>query len=153
MIDHAVYEIKQIMTASDDDDSFFTKLSNYFIKDFWNIFDQLMFLLYIAYIPISFLLELEAYTMKNLQCAILGLFLIKFNFYLRIFDRFGFLVQMIVNVFYDMRYFLIYFGIIMSFFSIMVSIIMVDVPDHDGIGPVKFFIMTLRTSLGDNDID
>lgn len=30
---------------------------------------------------------------------------------------------------------------------------MEGVEDHDGIGPVKYFVMTLRTSLGDNDID
>jgi hypothetical protein len=60
---------------------------------------------------------------------------------------------MIVTVFYDLRYFLLYFCIIISFFSIQISIIMKDVEDHDGIGPIMFFVMTLRTSLGDNDID
>lgn len=80
-------------------------------------------------------------------------FSVKFNFFLRLFERFGFLVQMIVNVFYDLRYFLMYFAIIISFFSIMISIIMRDVEGHDGIGQFMFFIMVLRTSLGDNDID
>lgn len=75
------------------------------------------------------------------------------NFYLRIFDKLGHLVQMIQTVFYDLRYFLMYFSIIVSFFAIQVSILMTDVEDHDGIGSFKYFVMALRTSLGDNDID
>jgi hypothetical protein len=153
MLDHLVYEIKQMLATGDQERTFGEKFVDYFVKDFWNIFDQLLFFLYTAYIPIGFLFEAEDYLVKILQCSILLTFMIKFNFYLRIFDRFGFLVQMIVNVFYDLRFFLIYFTIIISFFSIMVSIIMEDVPDHDGIGPVKYLVMTLRTSLGDNDID
>lgn len=78
---------------------------------------------------------------------------IKVNFYLRIFDKFGYLVQMVTQVFYDLRYFILYFFIILSFFSIQVSIYMKDVDDHEGIGPFMYFVMVLRTSLGDNDID
>jgi hypothetical protein len=120
---------------------------------FWNIFDVLIFLLYTAYVPVSFIYSKDDYIVKILQCGILLLFSVKFNFYLRIFDEFGFLVQMIVTVFYDLRFFLAYFSIILVFFAIELSIIMRDVEDHDGIGPFKYFIMTLRTSLGDNDID
>lgn len=44
--------------------------------------------------------------------------MIKLNFYLRIFAEMGFLVQMIVTVFYDLKYFLLYFCIILSFFAV-----------------------------------
>ena len=40
--------------------------------------------------------------------------------------------------------------IIISAFSIQVSIIMSGVDTTHGIGPVKYFMMTLRTSLGDD---
>lgn len=153
MLDHSLYELKQLLALNEEGKSIGSKLLDYFLKDFWNIFDQLIFFLYLAYIPLSFIYEPGTYLIKAVQCSILLLFMVKFNFYLRIFDRFGFLVQMIVNVFYDLRFFLLYFAMLVSFFSIMVSIITEDVPDHDGIGPVKYLMMTLRTSLGDNDID
>lgn len=109
IIDHFRYEVRQVL-AND--------VKRYFVNDYWNIFDVLMFFLYMAYIPISFVYSNEEYIVKIIQSSILLLFSIKFNFYLRIFDKFGFLVQMIVTVFYDLRYFLVYFCIIISFFSI-----------------------------------
>ena len=54
-----------------------------------------LFLTYMAYIPVSFVYNGDEYSVKALQCAIIQLFVIKLNFYLRIFDTFAFLVQMI----------------------------------------------------------
>ena len=70
-------------------------IEKYFSKDIWNIFDLALFLTYMAYIPVSFVYSGDAYSVKALQCAIIQLFVIKLNFYLRIFDTFAFLVQMI----------------------------------------------------------
>jgi hypothetical protein len=69
------------------------------------------------------------------------------------FDKFGFLVQMVVAVFFDLRYFIIYFCMIVSFFSVQVSLILRGDEGHEGIGPIKYFVMVLRSSLGDVDID
>lgn len=146
IIDHVRYELRQLCTIGE-------VKSHYLTKDFWNVFDVLITLLYTSYLPISFIYDNDDYITKILQCCILLLFSIKFNFYLRIFDKFGFLVQMIVTVFLDLRYFLAYFLIIVVFFALQVSIIMRDIEDHDGIGPFMFFVITLRTSLGDNDMD
>jgi hypothetical protein len=145
MIDHLLYEIKQLRSTHE--------YLEHFTGDFWNIFDTLIFLLYVAYVPMSFTMDREEYAIKSMQCAIMLLYAIKFNFFLRIFDKLGFLVQMIVTVFYDLRYFLLYFLILVSFFAVMISVILRDVQDHDGIGALKYFVMTLRTSMGDNDID
>lgn len=81
---------------------------------------------------------------------------IKLNFYLRIFDGLGYLVQMAERVFYDLQYFILFYVIIISAISIMVSLIIPetsDATDSDTIGPVVYFIMTLRTSLGDGALD
>lgn len=153
MLDHAFYETRQVFKIYSKVHSLSKTISTYFFKDFWNFFDLTIFLLYLAYLPISYFYEPEDYLMKAIQCAIIFQFSVKFNFYLRLYDKFGFLVQMIVNVFYDLRYFLLYFAMLISFFSIMISIIMRGVEQHEGIAQFMFFIMTLRTSLGDNDID
>lgn len=108
--------------------------------------------MYCAYLPLSFILKGQEYSVKCVQCAIIQFISIKLNFYLRIFDKFGHLVQMITTVFYDLKYFILYFVLIVSFYSIQISIYMKDVDGHEGIGSFKYFVMVLRTCLGDNDI-
>ena len=76
---------------------------DYFMKDIWNLCDILFFCVYVSYLPISFHYTPDAYVVKVLQCSIVGLLLVKLNFFLRIFDEFSFLVQMIQTVFIDVR--------------------------------------------------
>lgn len=90
----------------------------YMFKDIWNLYDLLLFAVYVAYIPISFIYDREEYVVKVLKCCIITFLGMKLNFFLRIFDNFSFLVQMILIVFYDLRYFIFYFCIIISVFSI-----------------------------------
>lgn len=144
MLDHLHYEVKQLKLMG---------FKGYFTTDFWNTIDALLIASYASYVPIAFCFEFDYYAVRALQCGVLFLFAIKLNFYLRIFDKMGFLVQMIVTVFYDLGYFLLYFCIILSFFTVSVSLILRDVDEHGGIGDIKYFVMTLRTSLGDMDID
>jgi hypothetical protein len=92
MFDHAIYETRQLFTIFKSGKSFTRSLKNYFIKDFWNVFDLAIFLLYCGYLPLVYLYEPEHYSVKIVQCAIIMLYSVKFNFYLRLFDRFGFLV-------------------------------------------------------------
>lgn len=144
MIDFFINEMRQLKEE---------RIYKYLTKDIWNFCDISLFSLYCAYVPVSFIYKGQEYTVKVIQCAIIMFISIKVNFYLRIFDKFAYLVQMITQVFYDLRYFILYFFIILSFFSIQVSIYMKDVDNHEGIGPFMYFVMVLRTSLGDNDID
>ena len=91
--------------------------------------------------------------MKCLQCAIVFVYSMKFNFYMRLFDKFGFLVQMIIKAFDDLIYFLIYFCITLCFFAIQISIFMSGIPNYDGIGAALYFMLALQTSTGHGDID
>ncbi len=91
------------------------------------------------------------YAIKSIQSAITVLAFIKFLFFLRIFKQFSFLIQMLVAVFRDLRTFLIFFGITIGFFSVFVGIILKDLSDYEGIGPVGYFVIALRESIGDYD--
>lgn len=57
ILDHLRYELRQLCTIG--------KIkSHYFTKDFWNIFDMLISLLYAAYVPIAFIYDNDDYIMK-----------------------------------------------------------------------------------------
>jgi hypothetical protein len=60
---------------------------------------------------------------------------------------------MLLNVFYDLRYFLLFFGLVISSFSLYLALLVNDLTDYEGIGPFGFFMIALRTSLGDYDFD
>jgi hypothetical protein len=58
---------------------------------------------------------------------------------------------MLVAVFKDLKLFLIFFGIVISFFSYLLSILVNDLSDYEGIGPLGYFVIALRESIGDYD--
>jgi hypothetical protein len=58
---------------------------------------------------------------------------------------------MLVAVFRDLRTFLFFFGITIAFFSVFVGIILKDLSEYEGIGPVGYFMIALRESIGDYD--
>ena len=58
---------------------------------------------------------------------------------------------MFVSVFKDMQYFLNFFAFVVIFFSIFLGILIKDITNYDGIGPVGYFAIALRQSLGDYD--
>jgi len=88
-----------------------------------------------------------------MQSVIDLLAFIKFLFFLRIFKRFSFLIQMLMTVFQDITSFLHFFGMVVIFFTVFVGILIKDLSDYEGIGPVGFFIVALRESIGDYDTD
>ncbi len=91
--------------------------------DFWNFADLTLIFLYTAYFIVSFLYSPFDWRITGLQCFILFVFGIKINFYLRLFEGFGFLVQMIVTTFRDIGYFLLYFFILLAFMAIQLSLV------------------------------
>lgn len=113
-----------------------SNLMSYLSKDLWNLYDILFIVIYAVYVPISFTSDKDDYEIKVLQCCIIMLFAIKLNFFLRIFDRFSFLVQMIRGVFHDVQNFILYFCIMIALFSILPSILIRGVQIHEGIGPI-----------------
>ncbi len=82
----------QLILFRDEVIQFKQGIFEYFKADFWNIFDFLQFSTYISYIVVSFLYEPTSYVIKCLLCSILFIFMVKINYYLRIFEEFGFLV-------------------------------------------------------------
>jgi hypothetical protein len=60
---------------------------------------------------------------------------------------------MLLNVFYDLRYFLFFFGIVISSFSLYLALLVNELTDYEGISLVGYFMIALRTSLGDYDFD
>ena len=51
---------------------------------------------------------------------------------------------MLAAVFRDMFTFLLFFGIVIGFFSIFLGILINELDDYEGIGPVGYFAIALR---------
>jgi hypothetical protein len=60
---------------------------------------------------------------------------------------------MLLNVFYDLRFFLFFFGVVVVSFSLYLGILVNELTDYEGIGIFGYFAIALRTSLGDYDFD
>jgi hypothetical protein len=111
-----------------------------------------MHVAYIVYMFVSFLLKDNLYLVKAIQVVIIVLSFVKLLFYLRIFKQLSFLIQMLLVVFVDMKHFLFFFGIVVTFFSITLSVLLNDdLTNYEGVGPVGYFIVALRQSIGDFD--
>ena len=79
---------------------------------------------------------------------------IKLTFYLRIFDNISFLVMMVQSVFFDLKYFLLFFALVIGAFAITMGILVGQNTDtYQGISIVSYFIMSFRTSIGDYNFD
>ena len=61
---------------------------------------------------------------------------------------------MLKGVFTDLRYFLIFFAIVVFTFSLILSILNPEaVLEYPGVSIFAFLIIAFRTSLGDFDVD
>ena len=58
---------------------------------------------------------------------------------------------MLATVFRDMLNFLYLFSFVIIFFSIFLGILVNDITDYEGIGPIGYFAIALRQSIGDYD--
>lgn len=82
--------------------------------------------IYLTYVPFAYMQESTIYIIKAIQCIIVLLTFIKITFFLRIFDEFSFLVQMMSSVFIDLRYFLMFFALFITTFGVFLSILIDD---------------------------
>jgi hypothetical protein len=129
-----------------------------YFQSFWNICDISLLLSFTLYVAFSFMPAFdETIVMKAIQCLVILFTVIKATYFLRIFDGFSFLVQMIGSVFVDLKYFLLFFVIFLSAFSFFLKILLSQSEDyHDlqypGIEPLAYFMMSLRTAIGDNEM-
>jgi hypothetical protein len=59
---------------------------------------------------------------------------------------------MLIVVFRDMFYILLFFGIVIGFFCIFLAVLLKeDLSNYEGIGPVGYFIIAMREAMGDYD--
>lgn len=79
----------------------------------------------------------------------------KTGYYLRIFDRLSFLIQMLISVFIDLRYFLLLYSIFIFTFSLLLCVLIKKTgDDYKGIdSSMALIFIALRTCFGDNDMD
>jgi len=128
-------------------ENFFT-----YVVNVWNFNDIISFLCYLSFFILSFVGEDKVYALKALQMAVTITSFIKLCFLIRIFTKLAFLVRMLVSVFFDLRYFLMFFLIVVGMFTTLIHIIVDEVEEgYDGIGDFSFFILALRQSVGDYD--
>jgi len=61
---------------------------------------------------------------------------------------------MMLSVFVDLKSFLMYFSIFIYAFSLFIALL-IDLQDdvYSGLGPIKYFVLVLRTSVGDNQME
>lgn len=88
------------------------------------------------------------------QTIIVILAFIKLNYYLRIFENFSFLVSMMQGVFTDLKYFAMFYGMVVLLFASLFSILTVPRGEaYEGISVFGHIIMAFRTSVGDFELD
>ncbi len=59
---------------------------------------------------------------------------------------------MLISVFYDLRWFLFFFGLVIAFFTLFLAVLLKDdLSSYEGIGIVGYYIIALRESIGDYD--
>ena len=58
---------------------------------------------------------------------------------------------MLAQVFRDMLNFLYLFSFVIIFFSVFLGILVKDLTDYEGLGPIGYFAIALRQSIGDYD--
>jgi hypothetical protein len=59
---------------------------------------------------------------------------------------------MLKSVFIDLRWFLLFFGLVIAFFTLFLAVLLKDdLSSYEGIGPVGYYIIALRESIGDYD--
>lgn len=117
-----VYECRQVFCQG---------LKKY-LNSFWDWADVGVNFFYHVYIYVSYFLPKDiewltqdGYTvlMLTLKVLIVSATLVKLLFYLRIFDQLSFLIQMLHSVIMDLRYFLLFFAVFLSFSALLISVL------------------------------
>lgn len=147
-------------------------LCDYF-ADFWNYADLIYIWSSIANVILQNVLEPFNLWCKFLMITIYLLALIKTFFFLRIFSQLSPIVNMLTNVVYDLRIFLLFYCILITLFSLLLGILGIgnkyieggfknaygdksDYPgkEYENIGLfLGNWVTTLRMSMGDFGFD
>eukprot|EP00347_Sterkiella_histriomuscorum_P006293 403353324 len=129
-----------------------------YFQDLFNINDLLL----IATFNLTALLDLIDYTPEALAILYSILLIecfVSLNSYLRLFQGFSFLVSMIQAVFYDLRFFISFYTIVLVLYGMMFTLLQIQTQDdsdtnlYEGIDLTGYFIMAFRASIGDFQVD
>jgi hypothetical protein len=89
-----------------------------------------------------------------LNSLMLILIFIKLCFYLRISDGFSFLVSMLIGVFNDLKYFFLFYLMILILFTLIFYNLGLKLDENLSIlSGFGYLVMAYRTSLGDFQLD
>lgn len=62
------------------------------------------------------------------------------------------MITLLFSVFFDLRYFLLFFGLVIGAFSVALAILLTDTSDdYNQVKAISVYILALRQSIGDYD--
>ncbi|CDW87575.1 UNKNOWN [Stylonychia lemnae] len=137
------YELRQILIQK----------KQYFLV-IWNIIDITQI---IAYITLN-IIEFQSMNMDSLVLLfviVIALSFLKLYYFLRIYEGFSFLVQMITKVFQDLKFFIAFFLIFIVQFGLIFTVLFKAAPidEYEGVNAFGYYLMIFRISAGDFSTD
>jgi hypothetical protein len=119
----------------------------------WNYFDFFLILVNLFNICIEVLATMVTLELI-LKSIMMILIFIKICFFLRISDGFSFLVSMLIGVFTDLKFFFIFYIMILILFSLIFHTLRLTLDDNMmKLSVFGYLVMAYRTSLGDFQLD
>ncbi|CDW82402.1 serine threonine protein kinase [Stylonychia lemnae] len=127
-----------------------------YLSEYWNYVDIFLILLYAGSATID-LMHVHMGIERLLYSICLIFVFIKFFSYLRIFQGFSFLVQMLRAVFVDLKFFIALYGIVIVLYGLIFTLLEIktdeDNIEYEGISYFGYYIMSFRASTGDFQVD
>ncbi|CDW78457.1 wd-40 repeat protein [Stylonychia lemnae] len=138
-----IYEVKQIIAQK----------RSYF-DDGWNYFDISHIAAFTTFCILDFTIE-DSDNLILIKVLVIYLSFMKLFFFLRIYDGFSFLVQMMAGVFKDLKYFLSFFLIMILQFGMIFLVLFKaeQIDEYNGVNKLAYFLMAFRISSGDFNVD
>ncbi|CDW85076.1 wd-40 repeat protein [Stylonychia lemnae] len=138
-----IHEIRQIRIQ---------KVS-YFL-DAWNYYDFFHIIAFIAFCYLEFNNE-ESEILILIKILLIALSFLKIFYFLRIYDGFSFLVQMMAGVFKDLKYFICFFLIFILLFGMIFLVLFKAefIEEYKGVNGIAYFLMAFRISSGDFQLE
>ncbi|CDW87224.1 wd-40 repeat protein [Stylonychia lemnae] len=138
-----IYEIRQIRVQR-----------RQYFNDGWNFFDFSLITAFTAFCIFDFISDNQD-NLILIKILVIVLTFMKLFFFLRIFDGFSFLVQMMGGVFKDLKYFLIFFIIFILQFGMIFLVLFKakQVDEYNGVNKLSYFLMAFRISSGDFQLE
>ncbi|CDW88037.1 wd-40 repeat protein [Stylonychia lemnae] len=125
-----------------------------YFNDGWNYFDFSLMISFAALCILEFIME-DQNDLILIKVLVIILSFMKLFYFLRIYDGFSFLVQMMAGVFKDLKYFIGFFLIIILQFGMIFLVLFKAQPidEYNGVNKLAYFLIAFRISSGDFYLD